>query len=225
MKDMKLKVLARTAALSGLLTLAGAGAALADDGVISTTGPGSVNTITSNNTSILFESNVNSVTVTNSNTQIGTSGAANVSGNTTGGSATSGTVTNTNNAVTSVSINNGPAVGGLGGGTGTGSGGGNGSGSGAGSGGLGGGSGAASPLGVGGSGSGVGGGVLPSVGCSVVCDVSGLRDLYNPAQATAVDSALKQANGISAGLLALAALLSLVGAGGSAAYAAKRAKA
>ncbi len=226
MKDINLNVLARTAALSGLLTVAGAGAAFADSGTISTTGPNSTNVITSSETNTVVVSNTNNVSVSNSNSQSGTSGAASVTGNTLGGSATSGGVTNTNTGFTTVSINN-AAVGGLGGGSGTGSGGGNGSGSGAGSGGVGGGTGAVTPLGVGGSGSGLGSGsaeVLPSVGCSVVCDVAGLRGLYEPAKASSAASALDQAKGISAALLALAAALSLVGAGGSAAFAARRAK-
>ncbi len=220
---MKTKVVVRTIAMSSLLTLAGAGAALADDGSISTTGPGSVNTITSTETNVVFESNVNAVTVTNSNTQVGTSGPATVAGNTVGGSATSGNVANTNSTATTVSINNPGCLNCGGSGSGTGPSGGNGSGSGAGSGGVGGGL-AVAPLGVGGAGAGSGG-VLPSVGCSVVCDVAGLRNLYQPATSSPVSSAIDQAKGISAALLALAAALSLIGAGGSAAFAAKRAKA
>lgn len=221
-----IKVVARTTALSSLLTLAGAGAAFADTGTISTTGPDSTNVISSHQTTTVTQVNVNSVSVSNTNVQLGVSGDAEVAHNTSAGSASSGNVTNANSTVTTVMVNNDApsAVGG----SGSGSGDSNGSGSGAGSGGVGG-QGSASSMdstssqGVGGSGAGVGGGVLPEVGCSIVCDVSALRN--QPAKASAVDSALNQAQGISAALLALAAALSLIGAGGSAVYAARRAKA
>ena len=65
---------------------------------------------------------------------------------------------------------------------------------------------------------GLGGGTstLPEVGCEVICDVSSLRAGYND---NSVSQAAEQARGISAGLLALAAILSLAGAGGSAIFA------
>lgn len=225
MTKQRLGVALRTVALSGLLAMAGAGAAFADDANINNTGPGSSNVVTSNDTNSLNETNTNNVNVTNSNNQSGTSGAAQVNNNTTAGSAQSGDVNNNANFATSINVGNGSAAGALGG-----SGGGSGSGSGGGSGsGAGAGSGSASAAPGSGSGSmssaGVGGGVstLPQTGCDAICDVSALRNAYQAG--TNPVSALQQTKGLSAGLLGLAALLSLVGAGGSAVFATKRAKA
>ena len=221
---MRLTALARTIAVSGVLSLAGASAALAADGTISDTGPGSTNTVSNNSTSTVAESNSNNISVTNNNSQSGSSGSASVSSNTSGGSAISGDVTNSSTVTTTISIGNSTAgLPGMGGSSGSGSGDGSGSGAGAGSG-----SGSSSSDGPGkGSGAGLGAGdavsTLPTVGCEIVCDVSALRNAYH--QPTSTDAAVKQAKGISSGLMALAGLLSLVGAGGSALFATKRAKA
>jgi hypothetical protein len=65
--------------------------------------------------------------------------------------------------------------------------------------------------------------MLPATGCSVICDVSALRAAYKPFGGAT--QALAQTKGLSGELLGLATLLSLIGAGGSAIYASKRAKA
>jgi hypothetical protein len=84
----------------------GLGVAAADSGSISTTGPDSINKIssTSSNTANLL--NVNLVGVENNSLQVGASGDASVKHNTTGGSASSGAVTNANSNTTSVGVNN-----------------------------------------------------------------------------------------------------------------------
>ena len=223
---MHIRKLASTLALSGVLSLAGAGIAMADSVSLNDTGPDSSNTATITNNSTQAVANTNNVTVTNTSKQTATTGSATVSENTNGGDATSGNASNDNTVSTTVNIDN-SGTGGLGGGTG-GSGGGTGGQGGSSTGGLGGGSGSSGAGGLGGgSGSGGAGGlgagtaILPVTGCSTVCNVSDLRNAYHPTPKTA----LQQARTTSAGLLALAALLSLVGAGGSAWYATKRAKA
>lgn len=226
---MKIRQITSTIALSSMLSITGAGMALADSAVIDTTGPSSVNNVNINNNENITQSNTNVVTVTNTNEQTATTGAANVSGNTNAGSATSGSASNNNTTTTAITIGNTPgflAVGGSGGGTG-GSGspvGGLGGGSGVGAvGGLGGGSGTGTGVkSAGGLGAGGGVAVLPSVGCTYVCDVSALRDAYT---APADKSAVGQTRAASAALLGMAALLSLIGASGSAWYASRRAKA
>ena len=215
----KIKVLARTAAISGALSLFGAGAALAADASIDNTGPDSSNTINQSSSNTINQNNSNEVKVVNVNHQNASSGDATVKNNTNAGSASSGNASNNNSVSTSVSINNESAGSGGGGGgagspgVGSGSGAGPGSGAGAGSG---------SSAGLGGSSSlgsaaaGLGGevGVLPETGCNPACDVSALRNaLKDPLNGTSGNQALA---------LALAALLSLAGAAGSAVYAARR---
>ncbi|HUC20101.1 MAG TPA: hypothetical protein VMR98_01240 [Candidatus Polarisedimenticolaceae bacterium] len=210
-----------------MLTLATAGIALAD-GSLSNTGPDSTNTISTSTTNSVNTSTNNNVSVSTTNNQSGNTGPANVSGNTSGGSATSGNVANSNDTLTTVAIGNtSPVKPGQGSGT-TGPGGGQGNNpGGVGPAGLGSNA-SANTLASAGRGGGFGSvsesGTLPEVGCAVVCDVSALRTLRSALKPSDT-GAIEQTKALSGGLLAFAALLSLVGAGGSAAYAAKRAKA
>jgi hypothetical protein len=75
-------------------------------GSIHLTGPNSENEIETTIKNKLTVTNNNTVTVTNDNTQHARSGEASVEGNTRGGSAVSGSASNTNNTSTSVSISN-----------------------------------------------------------------------------------------------------------------------
>ena len=74
---------------------------------ISNTGPGSVNTITSNNTNTCTAVMNNTAVVTNTNNQAGASGAAVVSGNTGSGGASTGSVNNSSSSNTQLSLTNG----------------------------------------------------------------------------------------------------------------------
>jgi hypothetical protein len=75
-------------------------------GDISTTGPGSDNRTSWSLNVDTSVRNDNDVHVTNTSTQTATTGSANVSGNTTGGSAVSGDASNTNNSTFDISITN-----------------------------------------------------------------------------------------------------------------------
>jgi len=199
-----------------MLSLTAAMPALADSS-IDTTGPYSTNTVTNTQNTTVNETNNNNVTVTNSNHQTASTGSASVKGNTTAGSAMSGDATNSNNVSTTIDVGNSSAL--PGSGSGSVSGGGSGSGAGAGSG-----SAASSTPGKGAGTAGVGSGsgsvaMLPATGCSAICDVSALRAAYHPSGLT---TAIQDANKSSALLMGLAALLSLVAAGGSAFYATKK---
>lgn len=224
---MHIKQLAARFALSGALALAGSTAALAQDCTNVETGPGSSNTCVVTNTNTFTQNNSNDVEIDNNTYQTATSGDATVSGNTNAGDATSGDASNTSSTDTTVSINN-ESNGGVGGGTipGSSNGGSNG-GSGGQAGGQGGGSlGSGSSGGVGGgslsfgSSGGVGGGALPETGSENMIDVSALRTLAQNAD-SATNEVAKRARGLSAGLMAAAALLSLTGAVG-AAYASRK---
>jgi hypothetical protein len=76
------------------------------DASISNTGPDSKAWINQSSKNELKVSNDNKVSVNNNNTQTAKSGNAEVSHNTSGGSATSGDATNSNTASTSVDISN-----------------------------------------------------------------------------------------------------------------------
>jgi hypothetical protein len=228
--QMRIQHISKLVVLSGMLSLASAGAAMAADGTadINTTGPNSNNTVNIREDTNVTETNTNHVSVDNNNDQTARSGSAVVSGNTLGGEAVSGNASNFNATTTNVKISNVSAVSaeaccGLGAGPGFGGGLGSGGGAGSGAGAPGVGAGAPVSPGLGAAAPGLGAGALPEVGCSVVCDVSALRAGYNPNN-NAVTEATKQAKGLSAWLMAMAAALSLAGAGGSALYATKRVK-
>ncbi len=210
---MRITKLATALAVSSVLTLSVAGAAMADDVTIGTTGPGSTNTANVNNNSNFNMTNNNNVAVNNTNNQTAVSGPANVSGNTNAGSATSGNANNSNSTNTVISINN-PA-GGVGGGV-VGTTGGTGGGTVSAAGGVGGGSLSSASTMKGG----VGGGSLPNTGATDPVDISGLQSLFHPSSQAQNLAAQTQAT--SRALLAAGALLSLIGALGSAVYANKK---
>jgi hypothetical protein len=81
----------------------GGGSGDNNSGTITQTGPDSTNVVRSLTVNKMSVENNNNVNVSNSTTQTALSGEAEVSGNTTGGSATSGNVSNTN--TTSVTLN------------------------------------------------------------------------------------------------------------------------
>lgn len=73
---------------------------------IDTTGPRSSNVVKSTNSSTVTVNNTNTVELENVNGQLAASGDARVSGNTTGGSATSGDASNTNSSSFTIDIKN-----------------------------------------------------------------------------------------------------------------------
>ena len=87
--------------LSGLL---GGGTGGNNDSTISNTGPQSHNTVDISSKTEVHLSTTNNVNVNNNNTQSASSGKAEVSDNTTGGSATSGDASNDNSTTTSLSF-------------------------------------------------------------------------------------------------------------------------
>jgi hypothetical protein len=195
--------------VSSVLTMFGAGAALAADAQIDTTGPSSQNTVTVSETTSTTIENTNHIVVNNDNNQHSSTGDANVSGNTNGGSATTGDATNTATTSTTVTVGN--------------AGGGSGGAGGAGGGTLPGGS-LPTATTTGGSG-GAGGGTLetlPNTGPLNPIDVSALRALWNPNSSTVPTQNTVNPKGVSTGMLLLAGLLTLVGAAGSITYAARR---
>jgi len=204
---------ARTALISAVATLAFSGAAFADSANISTTGPSSSNTVTTDVSNNVNITNQDNVTVTNSNTQTAQTGDATVSYNTTAGAAMSGAASNANTVTTTIGTSSSTAPCScsvaMGGGSSNPS------------------SPAAGSTTIGGS-KGVGGGsgsvgTLPETGASVPVDVSALRNLFNPvSQTTPLTAAVKANKTISTVGLALAAVLSLLGAIGTAVYSTKR---
>ncbi len=90
-------------AVAALSALNGGGS---DVGSINNTGPSSNNQVSFNQTRSVIVSNINTASVSNVNSQTAGSGAANVSGNTTGGSATTGGASNTSSSSTSVNFSN-----------------------------------------------------------------------------------------------------------------------
>ena len=92
--------------VGGSVFLAFTGGASANSS-ITTTGPGSYNVITSNFSSWWSKANNNHLWVNNWSSQNAHSGNANVSGNTNGGSASTGDASNWNSTDTSVSVVNG----------------------------------------------------------------------------------------------------------------------
>lgn len=225
MRSKRIQQLGSSLALTGMLSLVAIAPAFAADSSITTTGPDSTNKVENTSTNTITETNNNNLSVNTNNSQTASTGSAKVSGNTTGGSAMSGNASNSNNVSTTISVDNGSVAAGMGGGSG--SGGGPGSGAGAGSGSPA----SASSAGRGSSaktsatGSVAGVAMLPKAGCSATCDVNALRAAYKPFGGSTA-TALQSANKSSAFLMGLAALLSLVAAGGSAIYSTKqRAKA
>lgn len=196
------------------LALPLAGTALATDATFNTTGPSSDQSVTIENTVKVNSTNINVTAADNTNVQAADTGKFDAADNTsvTGGAGGSGAASNNTSTATTVSNTNAPA--------------GNGQGV---SGGLG-----SNPApggcncnGKGGSvlgastTSGSGGGsvaTLPQVGASVPVDVSALRAAWHPQSAAPTTALVKQTRGITNVMLGVAALLSLLGGLGSAAY-------
>ncbi len=100
--------ISKMVAVTILVTNLAVGVAAADSS-ISNTGPGSSNTITSDNSS---ETNINcnnNITSTNNNPQTSGTGSSSSTGNTTGGNSTSGSSSNSSSSSTSVDANCGAA--------------------------------------------------------------------------------------------------------------------
>jgi hypothetical protein len=91
---------------SGAWSALGGSGSMNASGDISNTGPDSSNYVTSTQTNTVHVSNDNDVRVNNDNDQHAYSGDAKVSDNTTGGSATSGSASNTNSSSFTFSISN-----------------------------------------------------------------------------------------------------------------------
>lgn len=212
------------------------GSAMAADVTVNGTSNNSNTDVSISNTSSVTVTNDSTTTVSNSSTQSASSGAVNVSDVAQSGNVSSGSASVSNATSTTINqpgINLGGSGGGMGGGSGSGGSGSGGSGSGGSNsgsgqtaGGMGGGSGSSSSSSVGGLGGGLGSvSTLPETGASVPVDVSALRALYHaPATQAAVATAAKATKLFSGIMLGLAAVLSLVGAAGSAIYTNKRSR-
>jgi hypothetical protein len=211
--DLTKSKFAKITLASMVASLALSGAAMASTADISNTGPDSYNKIeveTSNHVDI---DNHNNVTINNNNDQTAITGDAKVSGNTTGGDATSGDAINRNTTSTSVGIDNqspcacdsvddghkDPDHGSTGKGGSSINGGG---------------------TAKGGGSETVSSGTLPETGASIPMDVSALRNLLTNSDQAPL--AVKASRGLSTALLAIAAVLGLAGAAGSAVYSSKR---
>ncbi len=103
-KLMKVAVVAIFAAAS--VTVGGSVSAQQATCEVGYTGPGTNNTCTITRSYECTVTNNNNVTIVNTNDQNGISGTAIVSGNTTGGGATSGTISNSNGTEFNISITN-----------------------------------------------------------------------------------------------------------------------
>ncbi len=106
MKNIKRLIIKATltvgAALLGAVSLVGTASANS----ITLTGPGSVNVISSTTTTTTVTTNTNLIGLTSLNFQTAVSGSANVSGNTIGGSATTGPASNWSNSWFNLYISN-----------------------------------------------------------------------------------------------------------------------
>lgn len=202
---------AQTVLASAAATLVFSGVAFADTANISLTGPESTNTVSAESSNHVDLTNADHVTVTNSNTQSAKTGDATVSYNTTAGAAQSGAATNANTVSTTIGIKGLSTIcscvalggGGSNPGSSTTT------------------PHASSAPGVGSSQGSVG--TLPETGAHLPVDVSALRNLFNPvSQTTPLTAAVKSGKTISTVVLALAAVLSLAGAIGTAVYSTKR---
>lgn len=212
------------------LTLVTTGPALASNDVaLQDTGSGSTQVVEIQKETTVSTTNTNVVSVFNESSQSSSTGGASAAKNTNveGAGVTSGDAQNSNVTTTTVTIDNASEGTGTGNGNGNGNGEGQNPGSGQSNGSQTGGSGQGGNV-LGASTGGAGGGVakLPKVGATNPIDVSALRaallgQIQNGDQ-TGAASFVQQARNTSSIMLAVAALLSLVGAIGSAVYAARR---
>ena len=213
---MKSTRLIGTASIGCGVALLLAGTALASDVSLNTTGPQSIQDIKLQSLNDLKTINFNFANVLNQNDQQASTGNVTADDNTTVGGLSSGTAHNSNSANSGISISNSapvistpvqgaPNFGGHGGSsqlTGSTAKGG-------------------SVLGASTAGQGGGSAMLPEVGASVPVDVSALRAAWHaPVAPTAV--LVRQTQGVTGVMLAVAALLSLLGGVGSAAYGRRR---
>lgn len=114
------KLIKTSAAILASLSIAVPGIVSANMADIGTTGPDSTNTVAFENESTTDVENNNDLGLTNSASQSGSSGSADVSDNTTGEDAMSGDVENATELSASVMIDNGSAAGAIGDGMGAG---------------------------------------------------------------------------------------------------------
>lgn len=211
-----------TTTTTAVLALAFTGVASADSTVTeSTTGPNSNQMVEINNQTSVKTENVNEITITNTNVQSAQSGAVSASGNTAVGNLSSGDATNESVQSTDLVIGNAEATPdgaspspvdsaptGSVAGVSSSSNGGVTPAPGMGGGGY--------VLPTGGQG---GGAILPVTGPSTPIDVSALRDAWQAPTAAPTENLVKDSRGFSTGLLTLAAILSLIGAIVTSAYA------
>jgi hypothetical protein len=192
-----------------------AGGALASDVSIDTTGPQSLQDIKLQNSNEFKSSNFNFTNVLNSNDQQASTGNVTADDNTTVGGLSSGNASNNNSTSTSIGIHNDGLGAGLPSNPGTGvgaapqPGGSTGQGSG-------------NVLGASTSGQGAGEAVLPTVGAEVPVDVSALRAAWHPQTGTPTAALVKSTQGVTGAMLAVAAVLSLLGGVGSAVFARRK---
>jgi hypothetical protein len=206
------------------------GTAMAGSVAIQDTGSGSVQTVTMNDSTMVSTANTNVVNVVNQTGQVSTTGAVRASNNTSVGGVSSGGASNTSSSSTVITVGTStPSVGGQGGNTGGGPGITGGSGS------QGGTSGSPTSSNSGGSATGgsvlgsstVAGGsgsvaMLPVTGPLGTVDVAALRVAWHsPADVPAVTVA-KKARPVSAAMLVVASVLSLIGAAGSLVFSRRR---
>ncbi len=212
--DLTKSKFAKITLVSMVASMALSGAAMASTSDISNTGPDSYNKVEVSTSTHVDIDNHNNVTIKNNNDQTASTGDAKVSGNTTGGDAISGDAVNSNTTKTSINVSDQTdcVCNGQGG-----DGDGNHGGSGGGSNIAGGGSSA-----KGGGSEAVSSGTLPETGASIPMDVSALRNLLTHSGQAPLAQAVKASRGLSSALLAIAAVLGLAGAAGSAVYSSKR---
>ncbi|HEX3082816.1 MAG TPA: hypothetical protein VHQ86_06260 [Candidatus Saccharimonadia bacterium] len=221
---MMLKRYATIATAACGLTLALAAPALADNVSLDTTGADSNQSVEINNSSNVVLVNTNVVSVQNVNEQQASTGDVTADSNTEVGGLSSGTASNDNSTVTTISVVNDPGLtpGLPAGGPGTGTNGGNGQNGGTPT------TGAGQANGgqvLGAATGGVGGAqaILPVTGPSEPVDVSALRAAWRDPSLQAPTVALAKGSSLFTGAMLLTAtLLSLLGGLGSAWYAKRR---
>ena len=196
-----------TISCSVVLALAG-GVALASDVSLDTTGPQSLQDVKIQNSNEFQSTNLNFTNVLNSNDQQASTGNVTADDNTTVGGLSSGNASNSNSTANTISINNAAP--------GAGQGGSNEGPASQPSGSTG--KGAGNVLGASTSGGQGGAAELPTVGAEVPVDVSALRAAWHPQTGTPTAAMVKSTQGVTGAMLAVAALLSLLGGAGSAAY-------
>lgn len=216
---MTISRIVTTTGLAAILIFGLTSAALASTDVTATkTGADSTINVDNTNVNKVTITNENHITVNNDVSNTATSGDLSANRNTSTGLLATGSATSSSTTTTSINVApvTLPGIGGVGGGNG------NGGGTVTGSGGAGGGGGSTSTSpgrgGAGGATAGVT--TLPRTGPTNPVNVSALRNLAAPVTAAAPE-VLNKTRNFSTILLVIAAILSLLGAAGSAYYAVK----